>query len=516
MYRRSTLVGPSKCGTWDFDALHVLFESSSRSTTLHHHLIRADAQPRAQSIRSYLDVDLPEASHIPTGRFNTFCSAPFCVTAQVAHLGSSMLHLHVWGPAFGLPSIDAECLAIIAYFHNALPSSEWCLIPSNDPAVSPSNLLPALHHDGNWISGFQPIVQYLASAAICNGLDETLDTVQRADSVAYSAYLRAHAGPLIDLSLYVSAANWVATTRPAYSSLLSFPLTWTVPTLIRAEAIKRAEHLGLAELDSDFDPNGGLHLTGRDALPETFRRHIPLMTKKTIRDEMTPEQATAIRLFGLAEGCLTVLDDLMEGKSEDDPRFFFKDGTVSTLDCLAFGYLALMQKPPVPRSFLRDWLDSKTPRLHKFVDSMLASMAARGDLPWTDAAPTPVARFGGRILDSVLRHVPSLGGQYAAEMRHRVEQQKKGVDQRAAMLIVGAALAGLATGYGVQYYRALQPFGASSQTWQPDRMRTRLSDFGQLGSMLSSAMAPYQPVPSGLDLGAREHGRLVEVDSEVD
>ncbi|KAK1238274.1 hypothetical protein MKX07_006420 [Trichoderma sp. CBMAI-0711] len=426
-----------------------------------------------------------------------------------------MLHLHVWGPAFGLPSIDAECLAIIAYLHNALPSSEWRLIASNDPAVSPSNLLPALHHEDNWVSGFQPIVRYLSSAAIGKDLDEPLSSIQRADSVACSAYLRAHAGPLVDLSLYVSAANWVATTRPAYSSLLSFPLTWTVPTLIRAEAIARAEHLGLAELDSDFDPNGGLHLTGRDALPETFRRHIPLMTKKTVREEMTPEQATAIRLFGLTEDCLKVLDDLMLGRSEDGPRFFFEDAAVSSLDCLAFGYLALMQKPPVPRSFLRDWLESKTPGLHKFVDSMLAAMTARGDLPWTDPAPTPAVRFGGRILDSVMRHVPGVGGHYAAEMRYRAERHKKGVDQRAAMLIVGAALVGLATGYGVQYYRALQPFGASSQTWEPRRGRTRLSDFGQLGTMLSSAMGPYQPVPSGIDVGG-EHGKLVEVDSEID
>ncbi|KAL7797978.1 Tom37 C-terminal domain-containing protein [Trichoderma afarasin] len=431
-----------------------------------------------------------------------------------------MLHLHVWGPAFGLPSIDAECLAIVAYFHNVLPSSSWRLIPSNDPAVSPSNLLPALQHEDKWISGFQPIIEYLTSAAICDGLDETLSPIQRADSVAYSAYLRAHAGPLVDLSLYVSAANWAATTRPAYSSLMTFPLTWTVPTLIRAEAIKRAEHLGLAELDTDFDPNGGLHLSaGRDALPETFRRHIPLMTKKTVHEEMTPEQATAIRLFGLTEDCLTVLDDLMKGGDEEHPRFF-TDAAVSSLDCLAFGYLALMQKPAVPRSFLKDWLESKTPRLHKFVDSMLAAITARGDLPWVTPEQTSVARFGGRILDSVLRHIPNLGEHYASEMRHRAENQKTGLDQRALMLIMGVVLTGLATGYGFQAYRAMQPFGASTQSWKPRRSRTRLSEFGQLGSMLSSAMGPFQPVPSGLDVGARDqggpNGMLVEVDSEVD
>lgn len=363
-------------------------------------------------------------------------------------------------------------------------------------------------------------MQYLTSAAICDGLDESLSSIQRADSVAYSAYLRAHAGPLVDLSLYVSAANWAATTRPAYSSLLAFPLTWTVPTLIRSEAIKRAEHLGLAELDTDFDPNGGLHLTaGRDALPETFRRHIPSMTKKTVHDEMTPEQATAIRLFGLTEDCLTVLDDLIQEKNEHHPRFF-ADTTVSSLDCLAFGYLALMQKPPVPRSFLKDWLEPKTPRLHKFVDSMLAAIAGRGDLPWVAPDPTTVVRFGSRILDSVFRHLPNLGEQYAAEMRRRAEQQNKGLDQRALMLIMGAVLAGLATGYGFQAYRAMQPFGAATQSWQPKRMQTRLSEFGQLGNMLSSAMGPYQPVPSGLDFGAPDHGgpngKLVEVDSEVD
>ncbi|PTB40482.1 uncharacterized protein TrAFT101_005667 [Trichoderma asperellum] len=432
-----------------------------------------------------------------------------------------MLHLHVWGSAFGLPSIDAECLAIITYFHNALPASSWRLIPSNDPSVSPSNLLPALNHEGNWTSGFQPIVQYLASTALCDGLDQNLSPIQRADSVAYSAYLRAHAGPLVDLSLYVSAANWATTTRPAYSSLLSFPLTWTVPTLIRSEAIKRAEHLGLAELDSDFDPSSGLHLSaGRDALPETFRRHIPLMIKKTVHEEMTPEQATAIRLFSLTEDCLTVLDDLIQGESEDHPRFF-ADAPVTSLDCLAFGYLALMQKPPIPRAFLKDWLESKTPRLHKFVDSMLArNIAGRGNLPWAVPDPTSAVRFSGRVFDSVLRHLPNVGEQYASEVRRRAEQQTKGLDQRALMLIVGVVLTGLATGYGFQTYRAMQPFGASTQSWQPRRKQSRLSDFGQLGSMLSSAMGPYQPVPSGLDLGTRDHGgpggRLVEVDSEVD
>lgn len=57
-----------------------------------------------------------------------------------------MLDLHVWGAAFGLPSMDPECLAIITYLHNALPTSAWRLIPSNDPAISPSSTSTSALH----------------------------------------------------------------------------------------------------------------------------------------------------------------------------------------------------------------------------------------------------------------------------------------------------------------------------------------------------------------------------------
>lgn len=52
-----------------------------------------------------------------------------------------MLELHVWGPVFGVPSIDAECIAAITYLHNAMCDGvEFCIVPSNDAAVSPSSM----------------------------------------------------------------------------------------------------------------------------------------------------------------------------------------------------------------------------------------------------------------------------------------------------------------------------------------------------------------------------------------
>lgn len=43
--------------------------------------------------------------------------------------------LHVWGPAFGLPSIDAQCLAAIAYLSHS--KEDYLLVATNDPAESP-------------------------------------------------------------------------------------------------------------------------------------------------------------------------------------------------------------------------------------------------------------------------------------------------------------------------------------------------------------------------------------------
>ena len=55
-----------------------------------------------------------------------------------------VLELHVWGPAFGLPSIDAECLAAIAYLRHCLNDGEWVLVASSDTSVSPTSMFYAL------------------------------------------------------------------------------------------------------------------------------------------------------------------------------------------------------------------------------------------------------------------------------------------------------------------------------------------------------------------------------------
>ncbi|KAJ6788640.1 hypothetical protein PWT90_10793 [Aphanocladium album] len=445
-----------------------------------------------------------------------------------------MLELHVWGAVFGVPSIDPECIAAVTYLHNAIQDqSEWRIIPSNDASVSPSitndsadpslpartDLLPALNHDGVWTSGYRAIVRYLIAKSLAVDLDAGLTAKQRADVAAFSAYLGVHASALLDLSLYVSAANWSATTRPAYSSLLSFPLTWTVPPLIRADAIQRVEHLGLAELDTDFDPHGGLHLTaGRDALPETFRKHLPGTSKhkNTVKEEMTPEQAVAIRLFSLTENCLGTLEGLLS-KAEREPRFFAGE-ELTSLDCLAFGYLALMLKAPVPRAFIKDWMAEHAARLTAFVDDLLAnSVPSTGSTVWAAVPQRGYLSATGRVLDSVIRHTPVLGEHYAGEVRRRCEEKTVGIDQRAVSLAASLLFTGAAFGYLAYWYRNLPPFGARSQTWRVYKAGgSRLSQFGELGSMLDSVLGPVQPISSPMAAGGGTGGHIVDIDSEVD
>ena len=53
-----------------------------------------------------------------------------------------MLELHVWGPGFGLPSIDPLCLAAIAYLNLTLPPTAWQLLQSSNPTLSPGRASP--------------------------------------------------------------------------------------------------------------------------------------------------------------------------------------------------------------------------------------------------------------------------------------------------------------------------------------------------------------------------------------
>lgn len=56
-----------------------------------------------------------------------------------------LLRLYVWGPAFGLPSLDAECLAVIAYFQQNVRPGDYEIVASSPSAVPTSKYIYPLN-----------------------------------------------------------------------------------------------------------------------------------------------------------------------------------------------------------------------------------------------------------------------------------------------------------------------------------------------------------------------------------
>tara|TARA_R110002003_G_scaffold1184_10_gene22648 strand:+ start:8991 stop:9416 length:426 start_codon:yes stop_codon:yes gene_type:complete len=116
-----------------------------------------------------------------------------------------VLQLHVWGPAFGLPSVEPECIATIAYCQRVIPRGQWALISDFDPTVGSAGKMrysvgliesdieigsrPILFEDGvATANGFEDIVAYLRNhPAVQEDLDANITGQQQTDKTALVA-----------------------------------------------------------------------------------------------------------------------------------------------------------------------------------------------------------------------------------------------------------------------------------------------------------------------------------------
>ncbi|KHJ36007.1 putative mitochondrial import receptor subunit [Erysiphe necator] len=276
-----------------------------------------------------------------------------------------MFELHVWGPAFGLPSIDPHCLAAIAYLQQAVPAGKWVVTASSNPTISPTYELPALRDGDIWIGGFRNIFHYLAQHSSGKWiLDVGLSEQEGADCIAFSSFLDSTARLLLDLSLYVSIENYSKVTRPAYSNLQPFPLPYLMPDAIRSTARSRTQNLGLASfnIDREKDSINNSSKSISSIIPENLRR-----SKHTVSSLVTasPECVAQIRLNALAIDCLEPIENLRAKK-----RYLVSDVQITSLDCLALGYLSLMLIPELPQSWLAKTMRQKFPRLSAWTQEL--------------------------------------------------------------------------------------------------------------------------------------------------
>ncbi|TVY65676.1 Metaxin-like protein [Lachnellula suecica] len=409
-----------------------------------------------------------------------------------------VLELHVWGPAFSLPSIDPHCLAAIAYLQQAVPRGKWHLIATSDPALSPTNELPALRNGNIWIGGFRNIFHYVAQFSSGEWiLDAGLPNQEGADCIAFSSFVESHGQPLIDLSLYVSSQNYTSITRPLYNTIQSFPLPYLTPPSVRAAAKLRTEHLGLSSLDVDTEDVDASR--EKSIIPESLRR--PKATVSSLL-AANPETNAQIKLDALATNYFEPLQ-----KIKGQKQYFVSDSQFSSLDCLALGYLSLMLIPELPQPWLAKTMRKKFPDLCTWTGEMRdnvfggpvdvgdaflknggnsTSAERKGYLPW--AAPTHGGAFGvGKVfLSSVADSLPVVG-QLRRNTRMRQHGGKTLDDELQSsswqsITAVGGIIAGLGLAVACMFQQGLIALPSSDE---PVKESVGLNPFGDAGAALS-------------------------------
>ena len=163
------------------------------------------------------------------------------------------------------------------------------------------------------------------------------------------------------LSHYVSSENYAAATRPALSAVLPLSSKYIIPPQIRAAAKTSTEHLGLSALDvdtyEDYKSSGDT-VPGSDQIPLSLRR-----VRQTVASMVRqPQHAVQFRLQALLEVAFSPLKELLGERSN-----FISDGYMTSLDCLALGYLSLALLPVMPQPWLAETLKKKYPTLCTFV-----------------------------------------------------------------------------------------------------------------------------------------------------
>ncbi|KAF2022010.1 hypothetical protein BU24DRAFT_470965 [Aaosphaeria arxii CBS 175.79] len=305
------------------------------------------------------------------------------------------LELHVWGPAFGLPSIDAECIAAVGYLNSTVPREDWRLVANHDTAL---RKFPLLMDGSSRTAGFASIVLYLRKRTLGSyDLDIDLNQKQHNNKLAFASFLESTATPLIDLSLYVSAENYSAITTSSYTAILPWYLNYTIPPTRRDQARIRTGHLGLSSLDVQLPDNKDDSIgLGNDFESRKRAAGIPGEGRTTQNSILnmgrakgiggllsSPIYAARFKLDALSNELLEPLSELLGNK-----EYLLGNGKPSSLDCLTFGYLALMLYPSVPQAWLKEAVVTRFPRIHDYVTRLRERLIGNEEVKVSDAWPT--------------------------------------------------------------------------------------------------------------------------------
>ena len=234
------------------------------------------------------------------------------------------MDLECWSEDWGIPSVDPECLKILAFAK--FSGAPIVQKSTNNPFWTPRGDLPVFRHGGIVLTDFMGVSKHLLS---CNySADYNLSAKQVAEANAFIQLMDEKLLPAMKFLMWVDAKNHVEMTRPWYGKHLPFPLGLYYPNRYEKDAVRLVESL-YSEFSDNFED------IGNDSAVETC-------------------------IYKAARECITSLSDRL-----GDSHYMF-GRSPSSVDAVMYGYLAPLLKAPFPNNALQNYLNNCT-NLVKFV-----------------------------------------------------------------------------------------------------------------------------------------------------
>ncbi|XP_033750171.1 metaxin-1-like [Pecten maximus] len=229
-------------------------------------------------------------------------------------MADDVLELDIWGGDWELPSVDSDCLTVLAF-------AKFCGVPCkvvkrNNPVWTPSGTLPVLREDGKSATKMSEILDIIRKRGP-TGVTHKVGA-NDADIKAFTSLLEQKLLPAVLHTWWLDDQTYVDVTRPWYAHASPFPLNFYIPGRLHRKA---ASVVYMAE---NVDP-----------------------------DNVTKEEIEA-KIYKEAKECLNHLSYRL---GEQD---FFFGSLPSELDAKVIGYLAPLLKAPVQTNRLINHLKACT------------------------------------------------------------------------------------------------------------------------------------------------------------
>ena len=233
-----------------------------------------------------------------------------------------------------------------------------------------------------------------------------------------TAHIYARLPSLVSAHLHADPLNYTFSTRPAYSSILPFPTPYLLPPRIHDAALKRSSPLNLTFTSSpedlppaaqtarhSSDPSAQAQAQAEGALGRNTRSLLFASRRQKLSEAL---EETALRerfrVEGAVDGICAPLDALLEdsGSDVEGSGFLLGREGLTSVDCLAYGYMSLLLYPDVPRKWCAEIIRARWKRVARYVDKLHAKVLPA--LHGTFDAKEIMSRAS--LHDSTLHHQP--------------------------------------------------------------------------------------------------------------